>query len=724
MFSRFTGSKSINAVRMALTSAALLMITCSFALSAAAAPKTVTTHWGGNAELLYDSGFMQGLMRAGNGGVKLFDMELIENEAPGSGHSEAGVYTDKIWGQFRARKLLYVDDPRAESAWIVVFPHYKSGKYPLRFTVNGHESAIPAWDTSKNREWYRWSEFPAEWLKKGKNTIDLFCPEAKTEEEGWEIFIARQEEFEHGGGDPSEVGKTSFKSTDGGESWKESAFGPLGKVRAEYSVRISLDRSVSDGWLASPVIDLWRGDSDDFIVPLREIRKMQVSARAEVPEGSSVEYYYRKGTEPDPFAKSWEDYHRIGEGETLEFETGGADLNRRYVQFKAVLKTENPLVSPVIRSLDVEAELLERIPLHENIKVVSVENEPIGYSSLGWEWEKHDRPEFTELRERENLDEVIAGSRTQFDAQVKLLDYVSKRWRHSTPFPEFPGWDALSILNRVESAGAGGYCLTFNNLLGGMCMAYGWQARMVNCVGHEIIEVWNDDFGKWVFLDADFANHYNWDPETGEPMSMLELHRKYLDYYYPGKTLDWMTDMFKWFDPLEDKPQPVKRGSLTDHDYGKLTGFVNSAFMRLIPRNNYYEKPYPMPVSHGSGTNWPWDGYVNWYDERTPPVRKNSWHTDRPQDMWPDLNKVKVDAVSGFGNDRLFLRFETYTPNFSHFEVDVDDTGWKKVSDRWTWLLQSGKNTIRVRAVNKLGAKGKPSTAVVYHANAPFAEVK
>ena len=90
--------------------------------------------------------------------------------------------------------------------------------------------------------------------------------------------------------------------------------------------------------------------------------------------------------------------------------------------------------------------------------------------------------------------------------------------------------------------------------------------------------------------------------------------------------------------------------------------------------------------------------------------------------MWPDLNKVHVDVTSTFGNDRLFLRFETYTPNFSHFEIDVDDTGWKKSGERWTWLLQSGRNTLRVRAVSKLGVKGKPSSFVINHADAPFGE--
>jgi diguanylate cyclase (GGDEF)-like protein len=43
--------------------------------------------------------------------------------------------------------------------------------------------------------------------------------------------------------------------------------------------------------------------------------------------------------------------------------------------------------------------------------------------------------------------------------------------------------------------------------------------------------------------------------------------------------------------------------------------------------------------------------------------------------------------TQGNGNEHLFLEFETYTPNFCHFEVNVDGTGWKKTDERWTWQL-------------------------------------
>ncbi len=307
------------------------------------------------------------------------------------------------------------------------------------------------------------------------------------------------------------------------------------------------------------------------------------------------------------------------------------------------------------------------------------------------------------------------------------MNYVARRWYPGGTLPEYPAWDALSTLERVEYAGGGGMCIQFNNVLGGICQAYGWQARLINCTGHEVIEIWSDDYGKWIFFDAEFFDHYNYDPETCEPLNMLELHDRFLDYYFPDRPIDWMNDLITWMPLIEGKEPPAKRGIDIDNEHVlvnhfrrvHISGFVNAAFMRMVPRNDWFENPTPRPLTHGNSW-WPWNGYVNWYDERTPPKRQYSMYTDRPRDLWPDLNLVHVDATSGFGNDRLFLRFETYTPDFSHYEVDADDTGWKKTGDRWTWLLQSGKNTLRVRTVNKLGSKGKPSVIVLNHADAPF----
>ena len=185
---------------------ALVFIAASVILMSPAAAETVTTKWGGDAEMVYDTGFMHMLMKHPGGGVSLFNMDLVQNDAPGSGYSEKGVSRDSIWGKNRARKLFTIDDPRAHKAWLVTYASGR-GKYPLQFTVNGKQAQFDIWT---NNESYRWAEFPAEWLKKGRNTIDFFCPEASTEKEGWGVQIARADEFEAGGGDPADVGKTSI----------------------------------------------------------------------------------------------------------------------------------------------------------------------------------------------------------------------------------------------------------------------------------------------------------------------------------------------------------------------------------------------------------------------------------------------------------------------------------------------------------------------------------
>jgi hypothetical protein len=693
-------------------------------LAAAALPgsaERVTTTWNWDAQKIYDEGFMHLCMKNG-GGVCIFNMELLQNDAPGAGNSENGPWNDVIWGKNRGRKILNLDDPRAHKAYVPFFAA-RQGRPPLRFTVNGNTVECANWSKTPARsESYRWIEFPAEWLKKGRNVIEMACPEADSAGAGWTIYMARADEFEKGGGNPADVGKTSFKSTDGGESWKESPFGPLGQDRCEYTVRISMDRHLKTGWLASPVIDLWKGDSPDFIVRQHVLRKITLGLRSGVPAGTTVDYYMRKGVDPDPFSAKWGEYELIGNGPALDLAIDGARINRRYIQLRAVLATTNPLVSPTVESMSVAAELEEPfpVPLHKNIVVLEADNPPIKYSSINWEWEPWDRPEFAELRMRENLDKVVEGSLTQFDAQVRLLDYATKRWRWVSPMPEYPGWDALSIADRIDNLGGGGMCIQFNLFLGGLLQAYGWQSRHVNIIGHEVCEVWNDEYGKWIYLDASLVNHYAYDPKTGEPQSMLDLHYLFVDRYFKDKPIDWMVDhtSTQKYDP---KTSPVQRGTIGDHPSIGHDGFNHAAFMRMIPRNNWYEKPYPRPLTHGN-SQWPWDSYINWYDEKTPPKRQYSWHTDRPRDMWPDLNRVHVDATQGFGNDRLFLRFETYTPSFSHFELNHNDNGWVKVADHWTWFLGSGLNELRVRAVSKLGVKGHPSRIVLNHANNPLGE--
>ena len=60
--------------------------------------KVVQTDFRFDAATLYDNGFMHMLMRD-PGGVRLFNREVIQNDSPGAGNSEKGVWTDTVLGK-------------------------------------------------------------------------------------------------------------------------------------------------------------------------------------------------------------------------------------------------------------------------------------------------------------------------------------------------------------------------------------------------------------------------------------------------------------------------------------------------------------------------------------------------------------------------------------------------------------------------------------------------
>jgi len=146
-----------------------------------------------------------------------------------------------------------------------------------------------------------------------------------------------------------------------------------------------------------------------------------------------------------------------------------------------------------------------------------------------------------------------------------------------------------------------------------------------------------------------------------------------------------------------------------------------AGFMRMMPRNDYFSQPYPRPLSQGS-CNWPWNGYLNWYDRATPRKLQYSLHTDREIDFYPTLNRVEFSAVYTGKEGEIGIDMVTFAPDFDGFEVNIDDTGWKQSPASFVWKLNpSALNSLEMRVRNKLSPNGKPShIRVLYHYKEPF----
>lgn len=694
----------------------------------------------------YEDGFAYDVMRAaGNTGVQLNDMALIEDDGPGAGASEKGAYLEEIRKGVLARKTFTLDDPSALEAHIVLMlsPQNRDRTKQERFYLILNGARIQGNPVPWHEGTWQWVKVPVALLRKGDNTIVVGCDAPKGE--GYQLYIARADEYEGGGGAYASggaagiaapgrmdmvvdekagkvrfisIGKNSAKSVDGGKTWVRMKLGNTNDVIGEYSIRLNLKRYKPEGSLLSPPIDLWGGIGNmEKITPICKVAGLRLSCEGETPDGAGITWQYRSASTLDMMSGEWGEFKTLGNGPSLkaEADSGG----KRYIQWKAVLATGNPLRTPVVKRVIVSRMVTFTPSQPDEFYVWKYENVRQRYSSVKFSYEKWDEPKLKRLRDRLKLDEVIRGASSDFDVINRVRHIVSEQWHHGSPMPGYPEWNALDILDRRDRTGVGGMCIQFSIIFIQSLASLGYQARHINMFAHETVEVYVDELGKWVHVDPESVfDSYEYETTTGMPINTLEQHRYFLreNGFSAEHPINWQaTEPWAWPSrEVKRNPQPLS--------FSTFTGWINdqskpdyppqhalAGFLRMMPRNDYFSRPYPRPLSQGCST-WPWNGYLNWYDEATPRKLQYGVHSDREADFYPTLNRVQFSATHTGREGEIAIDMTTFAPNFDGFDINTDDTGWKASPASFVWKLnRSAVNTLDMRVKNKLGPKGKPS---------------
>ncbi len=598
-----------------------------------------------------------------------------------------------------------------------------------------------------------------EYLAGGGDPVKLGQKEERGDSGESSIIVRGRAEFSPVERKPLGIGSRSLVSANGGKTWSVDGkgFDPSSDekistsvfrvgnipdmyagpdrdrngVAGEYSARLNLERYVPEGTLASPVIDLWADqDSSAAIIPLTEVEKLNLAFRGETPPGTGIQWQIRAGLSMDPYRSAdWSDWITVASGPSATVTPKGRvpmppshwDPERsvtlpkvRYIQWRAVLASSDPLLTPVVRSVEINREFTRRMEVPKNIMVRSWHNPEIVYSSTGFTYQSPDEPMNKTVIERDDLDSLVKSASGEFDAIVKLLDYVSRRWLWGEPFIEYPKWNTIDISERIQSVGRGGMCIQFASYLAHALTVMGFHARHVNIIAHEVVEVWSNEFDKWIYLDpTQGVNIYQYYTDSGIPLSIHDMHRAYYAFHGVTTPIDWMKPSSAWETAKPDASKlPISfsttdpRIELAHKDWGGY--YTNAVFMRMMPRNDFSTTTIPEPLQQGS-VQWPWDGYLNWYDELAPPKLQYSKHTDRACDFWPAINRVRFEAVPEINGDLVHITMTTFTPGFKTYQVRVDDGAWKDSDDRFVWRLHSGPNRIGMRAVSGFGVAGSPS---------------
>ncbi len=680
------------------------------------------------------------------GGIQLRHGVLIEDDATAIGRPEGA--ENRSWFEplargVRIRKRLMLDDDAARAAWLTWCGTEADGnEASLHIAVNGVQIVRPPTSQAhpQCRHYYtsewggqfhfdNWfvAALPVGALQVGANTIEMWC-DAETstaDHPAWEVMVAADSERARGS-DPAlpSVGRSAFND-DGGSIWHEQRLGRNNDMAGEYCVRLSLERYRSSGVLRSAVIDTSAGagqsEGEAYLHRLLTVARCDITCDVDTPEGARADVRVRFADTPRADADGWSPWQQL-----TGLQASCDSPEGRWLQLEVELSTADPLVTPILRGVSIETHVETQQPTGAQPRGLGVRNGRATPSSFSYAWE--DPETLADLRERFELDAVVAGAATEFEAQLRLMNWSYRipignlhpyAWRyHDLPRLERDEAGAIRLLGPYEGARRGGHCLYCNLTLVAALLSFGYAARWVNIstkhtYGHEVTEVWSNDFGKWIHLDAT-RDFYLYDIDSGVPLSLTEIAE------HVGRVVP---EPVTWERPIQaqvTRIDPVAAGLGCrqpghGHDIlveGGMDLLQMIGHLQMPLRNDFASRPQPVPWRVSS--NWGSSEFLTWHSERFPPKLEYDRTTGRLQDWEPVLNEARVQLIETESPKQVRVEVETVTPWFETFEVSCDDAPWESKSEpAWVWDLHEGVNQLRVRVCNRFGVRGAISEMTV-----------
>lgn len=678
-------------------------------------------------------------MGQGDEAIALFYGEVVENDSPVMGrHKERYEKDGQPWGPFEPlgegvvlRKSLHLGDVAADEVWVAfVACETADNQATLRIAVNGKETlrapsqaatpdAVQYYGKRLRRDnwgWSRWYyvQIPAEHLVPGENVIELTAADGA---EGWRIMFGDSVDYHKGARDDDTPAHASAKSTDGGRSFEKDNMGAGADAEGEYIVRLALRRYRRAGLVVSQVLDASGQPDDDIKTPV-QMHGVDLRTEACIPYGCGIITSLRWGDTPYPDPSAWTDWQPVAPG------AGPLAVDGRYVQWRAEMYTTDRSVSPELKAVTIHAEH-EPAQVPDKMQVREFDNAVIRRSSYEFISEQYRHPKLQQLRRMCDLDDVITGAENEWEVIQRLM-----RWAYLLPLPNCTicPWDSIRWLGierdeqgciitaTYEGRRRDKMCLYSNVLLTQMLLACGIPARHVNInsetiSGHEVCEAWSNTHRKWIHLDA--TRDFYWEAtDTGEPLSTLQVHQELVRHF--DKPESWEDPFMRRLadEVLKDmRIRAHEKGEWVEQEDAGAHIYQTMAHFRIVPRSDYYSRPYPLPISQGAEV-WGWDGYLNWADDMAPPMLHFTHHTNRLADMYSTCNQTRM-TLEQTGPEHLAVYLEHDMPEFARFEVTLDGREWTAAESGLAVRIGPGTTELAVRAVNTMDVSGPVSRVVI-----------
>jgi hypothetical protein len=449
------------------------------------------------------------------------------------------------------------------------------------------------------------------------------------------------------------------------------------------------------------------------------------------PMGTKIVSWLRTGSTPEPAAKTWTAWTQLDK----PYKPAGVAARHRWAQLKFELSTSQAQATPRLPRqfqlvFDIQADQtpqgdkIEILPPAKPVAVV-----PTARTSVPFVYQAPTaRLKF--LREKYQLDKVIALGKTEMEQLMLLRHWVRNQWHTawgSHPAAWMPPWDALIILSSRDNADCLTMCTHYAAVFTQCCLSLGWTARHCILDHHCTAEVWVNQHRKWVMMDAgnsaqrpDCTLHFE---RKGVPLSALELHRAYhakgtqgiTVHFTPARLVTKIAALCRPAPPAKVKP-PARPDLIGIADLPKypVCGLENYRRYAFPDRNNYLDTLYPGELYQG-WSEYYFDGYCWVGDSPDAPAisPEYSRHLSpaRSTDIDWAVNWTRIYLERTNRPGELWVYLETFTPNLARLEMataagKIGAKDWKPTAAKFLWKLQPGMNRLRVRSVNQFRRPG------------------
>jgi len=556
----------------------------------------------------------------------------------------------------------------------------QDGSARMVIEFNGHPQSVPWLDPEGGprrevpRNYWQliWAtvSIPAEWLRRGQNTVILRTEDGSR----WEAMI-----------EVSRFPNHSARSDDQGVTWNYDHLGYNGCYDGEFLVRMELERHPRQGQLTSPPFDLAQAVAENGLGKPLTVRRLSLQVQGSTPPGTALEAQLRAGPTPTYDPKTWSAWRPADD---LAMRPGD-----RFAQWRITLQTDDPLTTPTLRGVQAAAEV--EVAEGSWGRLVDADNRPILRSSFPFGYQAP-TARTRMLRERWHLDDVLYGEEDLSRLRC-LAEWVRDQWtdgwnRDWKALRLCPPWDGALILELASHDLSQGMCTHYSTAFVHACASLGIPARHVIHKAHCTSEAWSDHWGKWIWFDVGgdmddrtrAAYHVERD---GVPLSVLEARTAWQEGKLAGMRLVGRK--------AEEVFRLEQRLDLLDH-------------FCIVLRNDQMTSLNPGEPEHGVMT-YHYDGYLWWRDERIPPLPWFSLSSNREADLYWTLNRTRIHLQRTARRGVLNVKLESCTPHLQGLQVRLSGGEWEERPADFEWPLQRGDNLLEARSVSAFGLPGPAS---------------